>query len=228
MLAGEGLADVLGGDLVGGHPVGQQVDPDGAVAPPAQAHLADTVDGQHGAVREAGIPGGGDRVRGVVVVEADRYRQNGNESVIKPLGVVADQVQNVGLLGEKDALETPFNSMTLTRKDLDYFGSPEKGPTDMLTLNPAVRDASSNLYNDVSIRGFNLNGHNMYLNGIQGMLDQQHAADIYIDKATVIAGPNLGIVGTPNRENLGGTILFTSKKAQAEPRPMVEGPQSRF
>lgn len=57
----------------------------------------------------------------------------------------------------------------------------------------------------------------MYLNGIQGMLDQQHAADIYIDKATVIAGPNLGIVGTPNRENLGGTILFTSKKAQAEP-----------
>lgn len=152
-----------------------------------------------------------------VVVEADRYRQNGNESVIKPLGVVADQVQNVGLLGEKDALETPFNSMTLTRKDLDYFGSPEKGPTDMLTLNPAVRDASSNLYNDVSIRGFNLNGHNMYLNGIQGMLDQQHAADIYIDKATVIAGPNLGIVGTPNRENLGGTILFTSKKAQAEP-----------
>ena len=82
----------------------------------------------------------------------------------------------------------------------------------MLTLNPAVRDASSNLYNDVSIRGFNLNGHNMYLNGIQGMLDQQHAADIYIDKATVIAGPNLGIVGTPNRENLGGTILFTSKR----------------
>ena len=56
-----------------------------------------------------------------VVVEADRYRQNGNESVIKPLGVVADQVQNIGLLGEKDALETPFNSMTLTRKDLDYF-----------------------------------------------------------------------------------------------------------
>ena len=104
-----------------------------------------------------------------VVVEADRYRQNGNESVIKPLGVVADQVQNVGLLGEKDALETPFNSMTLTRKDLDYFGSPEKGPTDMLTLNPAVRDASSNLYNDVSVRGFNLNGHNMYLNGIQAV-----------------------------------------------------------
>ena len=89
----------------------------------------------------------------------------------------------------------------------------------MLTLNPAVRDASSNLYNDVSIRGFNLNGHNMYLNGIQGMLDQQHAADIYIDKATVIADPNLGIVGTPNRENLGVLFCLLPKGAGGtEPR----------
>lgn len=154
---------------------------------------------------------------GEVIVEADRWRQGGNESVIQPLGVVADQVQNVGLLGEKDALDTPFTSMTLTHKDLEYFGSPEKGPTDMLTLNPAVRDSSSNLYNDVSIRGFNLNGHNMFLNGIPGMLDQQHATDVYIDKATVIAGPNIGIAGTANRENIGGTIIFTSKKAQETP-----------
>lgn len=150
-----------------------------------------------------------------VLVEADRSR--GNESVIKPLGMVADQINDVGLLGEKDALDTPFNSMTLTHKDLEYFGSPQKGPTDMLTLDPAVRDTSSNLYNDVSIRGFNLNGHNMYLNGIQGMLDQQHSTDVYIDKATVIAGPNLGIVSTPNHENLGGTIIFTSKKATDKP-----------
>lgn len=73
-----------------------------------------------------------------VVVNADKNRSRGNETVIKPLGVVADQVQEVGLLGEKDVLDTPFSSMTLTRKDLDYFGSPAKGPTDVITLNPAV------------------------------------------------------------------------------------------
>lgn len=138
-------------------------------------------------------------------------------SVVKPLGVVADQEQSAGLLGAKDALDTPFTSMTTTRQSLDYFGTPAKGPTDMLSLNPSVRDSSSSLYNDISIRGFKINGHGMYLNGIPGMLDQQHAADVYIDKATVISGPNIGIVGTPNRESAAGTVEFTSKRAQVKP-----------
>lgn len=138
-------------------------------------------------------------------------------SVVKPLGGIADQEQSAGLLGAKDALDTPFTSMTTTRQSLDYFGTPAKGPTDMLSLNPSVRDSSSSLYNDISIRGFKINGHGMYLNGIPGMLDQQHAADVYIDKATVISGPNIGIVGTPNRESAAGTVEFTSKRAQVKP-----------
>lgn len=149
-----------------------------------------------------------------VVVNADKNRSRGNETVIKPLGVVADQVQEVGLLGEKDVLDTPFSSMTLTRKDLDYFGSPAKGPTDVITLNPAVRDNSSSLYNDISIRGLKINGHSMFLNGIPDMLDQQHATDVYIDKTVVIAGPNLGITGTPAHSAAAGTVDFISKRAQ--------------
>lgn len=89
-------------------------------------------------------------------------------SVVKPLGVVADQEQSAGLLGSKDALDTPFTSMTTTRQSLDYFGTPAKGPTDMLSLNPSVRDSSSSLYNDISIRGFKINGHGMYLMVFQG------------------------------------------------------------
>ncbi len=148
-----------------------------------------------------------------VVVEAERYRRSGNESVVVPLGVVADQVQSVGLLGNKDALETPYSSMTLTHKDLEYFGSPEKGVTDMLTLNPSVRDSSSSLYNDIAIRGFRINGHQMYINGIPGLLDQQRSNDIFVDKATVISGPNLGITGTPISNAVGGTVDFQSKRA---------------
>lgn len=148
-----------------------------------------------------------------VIVEADRWRQGGNESVRIPLGIVADQVQNVGILGEKDTLETPFTSMTLTRKDLEYFGSPQKGVTDLLTLNPSVRDSSTSLYNDLSIRGLRLNGHQMYLNGIPGLLDQQRSNDIFVDKAVVISGPNLGIAGTPLANTAAGTVDFQSKRA---------------
>lgn len=79
-----------------------------------------------------------------VIVEADRWIRGGNESVRIPLGIVADQVQNVGLLGEKDTLETPFTSMTLTRKDLEYFGSPQKGGYRFADIKPfRARDSST-------------------------------------------------------------------------------------
>jgi hypothetical protein len=45
VLLGEGLGDVLRRDAVGRHARRQQVHADGAVAPPAEAHLADAVDG---------------------------------------------------------------------------------------------------------------------------------------------------------------------------------------
>lgn len=54
----------------------------------------------------------------------------------------------------------------------------------------------------------------MFLNGIPDMLDQQHATDVYIDKTVVIAGPNLGITGTPDHSAAAGTVDFISKRAQ--------------
>lgn len=152
-----------------------------------------------------------------MTVYGERAHGSSTTEAIKPLGVVADQEQSAGLLGSKDTLDMPFTSMTLTKTSLDYFGGPAKGPTDMISLNPSVRDSSTSLYNDISIRGFKINGHAMYLNGIPGMLDQQHATEVYIDKATVISGPNIGIGGTPAHESAAGIVEFTSRKAQDKP-----------
>ena len=44
VLFGKGVGDVLGGDLVGRHAVGPQIDPDGAVATSAETYFADAVD----------------------------------------------------------------------------------------------------------------------------------------------------------------------------------------
>lgn len=135
----------------------------------------------------------------------------------KSLGTLAYQTQDVGLLGIKDALDTPFSSMALSKKSFQYYASPATGVADVLSMNPAVRSSASSLYNDVSIRGFRITGHGMYINGIPGLLDQQHLTDVFIDSATVIAGPNLGIAGTPITQSEGGTISFQSKKAQIQP-----------
>lgn len=150
-----------------------------------------------------------------VVVNADKDKQvRGNESIIKPLGIVADEVQDVGLLGNQDALSAPFSSMTVSRKSMDYFEDPATGFSGAISLNPAVRNSSSAMYNDISIRGFRINGHQFYVNGVPGLMDQQHSTDIFADKITVIAGPNLGIEGTPISQSVGGTVDVHSKRAQ--------------
>lgn len=149
--------------------------------------------------------------------------QVANENVVnQPLGTLGNQVQNVGILGKQDALETPFTAMTISNAALQNFGSPDRGQTDMISLSPSVRDTASSLYNDMSIRGFQILGHSMFLNNVPGMLDQQRSADVYVDTATVIAGPSLGIAGTQTQyDSAAGTINYTSKKAGNTPEVAV-------
>ena len=136
---------------------------------------------------------------------------------MKPLGEMAYQTQSVGLMGDKDTMDTPFTSMTVSRKSIDAFASPTNGVMDALALNPSVRPVGAGIANEVSIRGFKVSDHSLYVNGIPGLLDQQKLTDVYIDTATVISGPNIGIAGTSSNQAVSGTVDFQSKRAQAKP-----------
>lgn len=159
---------------------------------------------------------------GVAVQAADTtldtvYVYGDREAEMKPLGEMAYQTQSVGLMGDKDTMDTPFTSMTVSRKSIDAFASPTNGVMDALALNPSVRPVGAGIANEVSIRGFKLSDHSLYVNGIPGLLDQQKLTDVYIDTATVISGPNIGIAGTSSNQAVSGTVDFQSKRAQAKP-----------
>ena len=150
------------------------------------------------------------------------YANQGTETMVSPLGSLADAHQNVPLLGTKDSLSLPFSAMTVSREAADYFTSPDKGFVDMVTLSPSVRDDSRSTFNNfIDIRGIMLNGGSMYINGIPNMMsrtDQMFTTDNFVNKVTVIAGPNIGIGGTPLAQYPGGgAIYFESKKAMAKP-----------
>lgn len=140
-----------------------------------------------------------------------------DQAELQPLGEMAYQTQSVGLLGNKDTMDTPFTSMTVSRKSIDAFASPTNGVMDALALNPSVRPVGAGIANEVSIRGFKVSDHSLYINGIPGLLDQQKLTDVYIDSASVISGPNIGIAGTSSNQAVSGTVDFHSKKAQAKP-----------
>lgn len=153
-----------------------------------------------------------DNTLDTVYVYGDR-----DQAELQPLGSLAYQTQNVGLMGNKDALDTPFTSMSVSRKSIDTFASPMNGVMDALALNPSVRPVGGGIANEVSIRGFKVSDHSLYVNGIPGLLDQQKLTDVYIENANVISGPNIGVAATTSNQAVSGTIDFQSKRAQAKP-----------
>lgn len=120
------------------------------------------------------------------------------------------------LLGEKDVMDTPFTTITLTNKTIEDYGDPSQPISSVLINNPSVRTSSSTMYNDFSIRGLNLNGYQMYLNGVPGLFAQNNLPVNFIDRIEVTSGPNMSINATTPQQSAGGTVNMMSKRAGNE------------
>ena len=123
--------------------------------------------------------------------------------------------ENVGLLGAKDIMKTPFQSTNYDAKAIEQFAIPDRGMLDVLSLNPAVRVTPGVTDSSVTIRGLSSNGNQWYLNGIPGMAHQKDMEPNFIGSVNVIAGPAIGVRGTTAswQDNAGGIVDMTSKRA---------------
>lgn len=131
-------------------------------------------------------------------------------------GGMIERKSTTGILGEKDSLELPFSVTTVSQKAIETFSTPQSGVMDTLSLVPSVRASSSKSVHSVTIRGFQQNGYSMYINGIPGAMSSGNLPYCWIENATVVAGPNLGVNGTNISDTIGGSINFRSKRAQAK------------
>ena len=136
----------------------------------------------------------------------------------KLAGGLVERRENIGLLGSKDVMETPFQAMTFGKKALEQFSVPDRTILDTLSLSPAVRVGQGATDSNVTIRGLSSNGNKWYINGVPGMAHQKDMTANFIDSVTVIAGPALGVRGTTAgwQENAGGVVDMISKKASAK------------
>lgn len=120
------------------------------------------------------------------------------------------------LLGEKDIMDNPFTTVVLTSKTIKDYGDPSQPISSVLINDPSVRTSSSTMYNDISIRGLNLNGYQMFLNGVPGLFAQNNLPVNFIDRIEVTSGPNISINATTPQQSAGGTINMMSKRAGNE------------
>ena len=111
-----------------------------------------------------------DTVLDTVYVNADRDKA---EEAVLPGGFIKEQ-NNVGLLGAKDTMDTPFTVSTISNKAFEKYTSAYQGIGDALSFDPSVRADRGGTYTDISIRGIYQSGHSFYVNGIPGLMDQQN------------------------------------------------------
>ena len=131
-------------------------------------------------------------------------------------GGFVKSTSNVGIMGKKSIMETPFTKANLSEKAITAFETPGEGLTSALLNVPSVRSASSPMYNDFWIRGSRITGYQMYINGVPGLLAQTNIPTNFVGSIEVTSGPIMGVTGTTVKESAGGMVNLVSKRASGE------------
>lgn len=157
-----------------------------------------------------------------VYVNADRD----GEVVAAPGGLV-NETAKLGILGNQSVMDIPYTEMSMTQKTLEKFDDPSQPIANVLMNNPSIRTSTTSpMYTDFSMRGINMNGNHMMLNGVPSLFYQFNGPiSHYIDRIDITSGPNAGVNGVSmsnNGTNSGatpapGTINVVTKRAGSEP-----------
>lgn len=124
----------------------------------------------------------------------------------------------VGILGNKDFLETPFNSISYSSQLIK--DQQAKGVGDVLLNDPTIRVTRGygNYQESYMIRGFITNSDDLAYNGLYGLLPRQYVASEMLERVEVFRGASAFLNGaTPGGNAIGGTINLLPKRASSDP-----------
>ncbi|MEN5388378.1 TonB-dependent siderophore receptor [[Pseudomonas] hibiscicola] len=124
----------------------------------------------------------------------------------------------VGLLGDKDFMDTPFSTISYTEsfirdrqaKDLtDVIAA-----TDPTVFSNGVTGAWSENY---AIRGFASNTSDTTFNGLSGMAPYYRTSPEMFERIEVLKGPSALLNGMPPGGSVGGSVNLVPKRASEQP-----------
>ncbi|MFC6301551.1 TonB-dependent siderophore receptor [Pseudomonas sp. CCM 7893] len=123
----------------------------------------------------------------------------------------------VGLLGNKDFMETPFNTISYTdeyiqNRQAQDIGS-VIGATDPSVYVPTKRSNFETFF----IRGFNSTADDITFNGLVGMAPNMRGSTELAERVEVLKGPSALLNGMPPSGTVGGSINLVPKRAGDEP-----------
>ncbi|MDD2177315.1 TonB-dependent receptor [Acidovorax sp. D2M1] len=159
----------------------------------------------------------GNKTLSTVTVSASADASAQGLSPAYPGGQVA-RGGRAGVLGTKDAMDTPFSITSYTNELIQDRHARSVG--DVLQNDPTVRVARGfgNFQEAFFIRGFILDSDDTAYNGLYSLLPRQYIATELFERVEVLRGASAFLNGaSPNGGGLGGSINLLPKRAPNEP-----------
>ena len=129
----------------------------------------------------------------------------------------------VGLLGQQDIMDTPFNQTSYTSTLIRDVQAKSVG--EVLLNDPSVRGARGfgNFQELYVLRGQPMYSDDLAYNGLYGLLPRQYVAAEFFERVEVLHGASAFLNGAaPGGSNLGGSINLMPKRAGNEPLNRVD------
>ncbi|WP_244479777.1 TonB-dependent receptor [Methylobacterium sp. Leaf94] len=120
---------------------------------------------------------------------------------------------SLGVLGTRDALNTPFSTVNFTQQVIQ--DQQARTAADTLVNDASVRlTTASNGFSDTfQIRGFEVQAQDVGLNGLYGLVSSNRVAAQYIERIELLKGPGAFMYGIPPGGSVGGSINIVTKRA---------------
>ncbi|MCT9813257.1 TonB-dependent siderophore receptor [Acidovorax sp. Be4] len=129
----------------------------------------------------------------------------------------------VGLLGQQDLMDTPFQLTSYTNTLIRDQQAKSVG--EVLLNDPAVRSARGygNFQEIYMLRGQPMYSDDIAYNGLYGLLPRQYVASEFFERVEVLHGASAFLNGAaPGGSNLGGAINLVPKRASNEALSRVD------
>lgn len=124
---------------------------------------------------------------------------------------------NIGILGNQDVLDTPFNVTSYTAELMQ--DQQARSVADVVANDPSVRFTTSNghAYESFRIRGFDVNQSDVAINGMFGMAPTGHVPVELFERVEVLKGPSALFSGMAPGGGVGGVVSLVPKRAGETP-----------
>jgi iron complex outermembrane receptor protein len=152
----------------------------------------------------------------VVEVTADRGHQPNKLPPAYAGGQVA-RGGSLGILGNKDFMDTPFNLTSYTAQTIE--DQQARTLYDVLRNDPSVRYTTpdGHIRENFTIRGFGVTAEEVAFNGLYGLAPNSHTEVELVERVEVLKGPSALLNGMSPDGGVGGAINLVPKRAGDEP-----------